>query len=596
MRHLNRPDDDSQNLLFDADIGAWWHTQLSPHAFRRLEAGMEGLIRRSLLKLLPAGQMASHFHPTVGRPTKELYAVCGLLLLAEFRDLTIDQAADAWSFDASVQFALNLPRDRQYLCPRTVDTYRQLLREDDTAQDIFEKVTAALVEELGLEIGRQRLDSTHVLSNMATFGRLKLLAVTVKRFLTQLRRHHPGEHAALPEELRARYDAAESRLFGFGSKNPVPRDEALQSVGEDIVVLLERFAEAPDIASRTSYKALDRVFKEHCEVQAGGRLKLRDKALDKNGQSARTLQNPSDEEAGYSGHKGAGYQVQIAQTFGQSEGDPGLIVACVPQSAADSDSGALGDILGQQERMGTLPKEQLADTAYGSDANVALCKEKGIDLIAPVPGRTPVRAPAPAPCETSSPREEKSTQAVIASEPNDTATAVINSQPINRIEQRRAAQQTLEWKERYAPRSGIEGVHEALDRTTGVKHLRVRGKKAVHMAIHLKVTGWNIAISARLLVQRRRKARQLDQTNADTPTQGPSRIPRTPPFARRRLHRHRRPPTLAPTPSLNSTFSPPKSPTFGLRRFLRLHLFRIEEEVGEGHVAIKPLLERFRTK
>lgn len=579
MRHLNRPDDDSQNLLFDADIGAWWHTQLSPQAFRRLEAGMEGLIRRSLLRLLPAGQMARHFHPTVGRPTKELYAVCGLLLLAEFRDLTIDQAADAWSFDASVQFALNLPRDRQYLCARTVDSYRQLLREDEAAQDIFEKVTAALVEELGLEIGRQRLDSTHVLSNMATFGRLKLLAVTVKRFLTQLRRHHPGEHAALPEELRARYDAAESRLFGFGSKNPVPRDEALQSVGEDIVVLLERFAEAPDIASRTSYKALDRVFKEHCEVQAGGRLKLRDKALDKNGQSARTLQNPSDEEAGYSGHKGAGYQVQIAQTFGQSEGDPGLIVACVPQSAAESDSGAVADIIAQQERMGTLPKEQLADTAYGSDANVTLCKEKGIELIAPVPGRAPVRAPAPAPApsETSSHREEKSTQAVIVGGSDDTVSDVMDSQPINRIEQRRAAQQTLEWKERYAPRSGIEGVHEALDRTTGVKRLRVRGKKAVHMAIHLKVTGWNIAIAARLLVQRRRKARRSDRTNADTPTQAPASVPKATLFARRRLHRHRRPPTPAPSPSLNSTLFPPKSPRIGLRRFLRLHLTKLPD-------------------
>jgi hypothetical protein len=88
-----------------------------------------------------------------------------------------------------VQYALNLPRDRQYLCARTLNTYRQLLREDESAQGIFEEVTAALIQELGVEIGKQRLDSTHVLSNMAKFGRLKLLAVTTKRFLTQLKRH-----------------------------------------------------------------------------------------------------------------------------------------------------------------------------------------------------------------------------------------------------------------------------------------------------------------------------------------------------------------------------------------------------------------------
>jgi hypothetical protein len=109
-----------------------------------------------------------------------------------------------------------------------------------------------------------------VLSNSAKFGRLKLLAVTTKRFLTQLKRQHLGEYEALPEELRARNDVAESRIFGFGSKNPVLREEALQTVGEDMVVLLERFAEREAIASRSSYKTMDRVFKENCEVSALG--------------------------------------------------------------------------------------------------------------------------------------------------------------------------------------------------------------------------------------------------------------------------------------------------------------------------------------
>ncbi|MFN0130460.1 MAG: transposase [Verrucomicrobiales bacterium] len=339
------------------------------------------------MKLLPAEKLGEHFHDWMGRPSKELYAMCGLLLLAEFRDWTIDQAASAWGLDAGVQYALNLPRDRQYLCARTLDTYRQLLRENEAAQGIFEEVTAALVKELGVEIKKQRLDSTHVLSNMATFGRLKLLAVTTKRFLIQLKRHHREEYEALPEELRARYTAAESRIFGFGTKNPEPREEALQTVGEDMVVLLERFAQAEAITSRSSYQALDRVFKEHCEVGARGRMKLREKALDENGQSSRTLQNPSDEGAGYSGHKGAGYQVQLAQACGQEEEGPGLIVACVPQSAAESDSGAVQSVIEQQQRMGTLPEEQLADTAYGSESNVDLCASVNVTLIAPVPGR-----------------------------------------------------------------------------------------------------------------------------------------------------------------------------------------------------------------
>ena len=105
---------------------------------------------------------------------KELYALSGLRLIAEFKDWTIDTAAEAWSFDAGLQFALDLPHARQHLCPRTLDNYRRLLRENAGVQDIFTTITAALVGGLDPDLRRQRLDSTHVLSAMARLGRLQL--------------------------------------------------------------------------------------------------------------------------------------------------------------------------------------------------------------------------------------------------------------------------------------------------------------------------------------------------------------------------------------------------------------------------------------
>ena len=35
--------------------------------------------------------------------------------------------------------------------------------------------------------------------------------------------------------------------------------------------------------------------------------------------SSKSLQNPADPEAGYSGHKGQGYQVQVMETYCDSE-------------------------------------------------------------------------------------------------------------------------------------------------------------------------------------------------------------------------------------------------------------------------------------
>ncbi len=87
---------------------------------------------------------------------------------------------------------------------RTVERYQKLFREDDLAARVFEEVTTRLIKALDLDVSRQRLDSTHVFSHMASFGRTKLMAVAIKRFLTQLKRHDPDAYAALPEDLRRR--------------------------------------------------------------------------------------------------------------------------------------------------------------------------------------------------------------------------------------------------------------------------------------------------------------------------------------------------------------------------------------------------------
>ena len=48
---------------------------------------------------------------------------------------------------------------------------------------------------------------------MATFGRTKLMAVAIKRFLTQLQRHDSDAYTVLPEDFRNRYTPVQSRLF-----------------------------------------------------------------------------------------------------------------------------------------------------------------------------------------------------------------------------------------------------------------------------------------------------------------------------------------------------------------------------------------------
>ena len=60
-----------------------------------------------------------------------------------------------------------------------------------------------------------------------------------------------------------------------------------------------------------------------------------------------------------------------------------------------------------------------------------------------------------------------------------------------KMARRRARERTAKFRDRYRFRAGIEATFSALDRLTGVKHLRVRGMPAVRFAVVLKALGLN---------------------------------------------------------------------------------------------------------
>jgi hypothetical protein len=63
--------------------------------------------------------------------------MAGLLFIMEFRNLTHEEAADAYMFAVDVQYAFNLQPENQSRCRRTIERYIKLFRDDDIAQAII---------------------------------------------------------------------------------------------------------------------------------------------------------------------------------------------------------------------------------------------------------------------------------------------------------------------------------------------------------------------------------------------------------------------------------------------------------------------------
>jgi Transposase DDE domain len=522
----NRPDNPFEGLF-------------TPPAMRILAEGWQGLFRHVLLELLPVPKLAEYFHPTLGAPTKELYSMAGLVFLADFFGWTSQEAAQAYMFRIDVQYALNL-EPPAFVAARTVERYQKLFRDDNLAAQIFHDITVALAKRLDLDISRQRLDSTHLLSHMATFGRTKLMAVAIKRFLTQAQRHALGLYSSLPEELRRRYEPAQARLVA-GLKDADDRRRARQQVAEDLLRVIEHFADAPEITGRSSYKALRAIFDQQCEV-VGDTVTVRAKT------GGNCIQNPSDLDATYDGKKGPGYQVQIAETC-VPENDVQLITAALPQTACETDDAALVPMLEQLKGSDLLPEELLTDTSYGSDDNVQAAAVAGVELIAPVPGRAPASDPesltvddfavdertgvvdaCPAGHAPQSSTRDAETETTRVEMPpgwceacpfrkqcpiQETADEVFVfefSDKGRRLAGRRREQETEVFRQRYAARSGIESTNSGVKNRLGLGRLRVRGRGSMSRVILHKLAGWNVLRAATSKTLRAQVAQQVAQT------------------------------------------------------------------------------------
>jgi hypothetical protein len=370
--------DPRQGRLFDPFAGV-----IPPAGQRIISSGWQGVFRHVILEAMPVDRLGQHFSDTLGAPTKELYSMAGLVFLADFFDWTAAEATEAYIFRSDVQYALNTEPGVE-VSSRTVERYQKLFRDDELAARVFQDVTIRLADRLELDVSRQRLDSTHVSSHMACFGRTKLMAISVKRFLTQLKRHAPEDHAALPEDFLRRYQPPESQLFA-AAKDAEARQRSRQQAAEDLLWIIERFADRPEWTGRSTYKALVTIFHQQCEV-SDDRVVIQAKT------GGDRVQNPSDPDATYDAHKGPGYQVQIAETCSPTN-EVQLITAALPQTACEPDGAAVVPMLDQLEGSDLLPEEMTADTLYCGDENVQAAAARGVELVGPIPGRQPASDP-----------------------------------------------------------------------------------------------------------------------------------------------------------------------------------------------------------
>ena len=522
-----------QQKLFGVD------TQLSPSLRSRLESSWAHLFKIEVLPILFRNEdRYAILYGKTGRPNFSVARVLGLCLLQEFNDLSDQQALDTFSFDIRWRYALDVSDEEDYLSRRSLVEFRRRLAAKDPemklVRNVFDNIRDTAIKKLRLSAGDQRLDSTHVISNIRTRGRLALFINTLTLFLKSL---NEGQFSKVPEAIQKWHLSESEGWFGLGAAEQKLK---LQELAQYLYELIVIFNTDNEIKSSEPYQLLDRLFREQCEFKSGHpsdeesyKIQIKKKS------EGETLQSPYDPDASY-GHKGSGYSVHITETCNNS-GNTEIITDYEVHGAARSDIGKALSVVERLDAAGLKPETLFADGGYPSVPSALTITEKQIEFIAPVNrsrlsddimGRDLFEFDSEG-FATKCPMGHSPIDHRILSANNTTRRSlhaifdgdicrtckVLDQCPVRtpnhrsrgckprdtvgdfRLEitpeirlrdQMYSNQQTTEWKDRYKIRSGIEATNSELKRSHGLGKLRVRRAAKVCFAVACKLIACNI--------------------------------------------------------------------------------------------------------
>ena len=151
-----------------------------------------------------------------------------------------------------------------YLCERTLRNYRRRILELGLDEVLFRTLTDRLIQAVGVETTKQRLDSTAVKSAIRGLTRLGILVEATSKFLRELRRKHPDRYAEVDAEVLRKYVERQGEGC-FANTRPSESKRRLPEAARDVYELVEQFRQTA-AATLESFRLLEQIFQEQCEL------------------------------------------------------------------------------------------------------------------------------------------------------------------------------------------------------------------------------------------------------------------------------------------------------------------------------------------
>jgi len=311
----------------------------------------------------------------------------GLITIMQYAEnLTDRQTADAVRSRIDWKYALSLELVDPGFDYSVLSEFRSRLIEGSAEQLLLEEMLSRFQEKALLKArGKQRTDSTHILSAIRTLNRLELVAETIIHTLNVLA-------TTVPDWLKGWVDSEwyhryEKRMDEYRlPQDDKERQAVAETIGVDGHLLLSMVysPEAPGwLCSIPAVEAMRQVWVQQYYVEEE---KVHWRAKDSIPPASVMISSPHDVESRMShNHKTTwnGYKVHLTESC--DAGTPHLITSVITTSSTEPDNNVTEQVHHSLEEKDLLPSEHFVDAGYPStDLLIDSRKEYGIELVCPM--------------------------------------------------------------------------------------------------------------------------------------------------------------------------------------------------------------------
>jgi transposase len=335
-------------------------------------------------------QFSTLFSPT-GQPALDPARLALITVFQFMEGLSDEQAVDAVRGHLAWKYALALPLHYSGFDSSVLSEFRTRLIDGGLEMQLLDTLLDRLKERGLLKArGRARTDSTHVLAAVRSVGRLVNCIETVRYALNALAQADPNWLGPLIEpEWVQRYShrASDYRL----PKGKEARGAMASLIGADGSRLLTAVydAEAPaNLRLLPQVQVLRKVWIQqfHAPTEDGT---IRWREVGDLPPAGQLIISPYDIEARTGKkreHRWIGYKVHITETCDDDDDAPHLITHVETTTATATDEAALQPIHQALKERDLLPAEHLVDAGYVDGARLTESKEQyEVRLVGPMP-------------------------------------------------------------------------------------------------------------------------------------------------------------------------------------------------------------------